>query len=241
MPARGLELVVLLAMFASGMTNEHIKVETAQFKLSEFCWRIIVWFYEQNSFVDVTRISQSVVGSKTNDFPHGIVVGLALSILCLISMDRLIGNASLSCLTSDCMVTETNKPIHTSHVDLSMEEETLTYAENYSWQGVKFQPRETQLYPDSATMHKFRNNGSDFGSFVVAESLSVLSDFVEGSPRHPFLCPTRRFVIVIHLGEDDFWQETADTILAKLWRNYGILWAFMLIVSKEEEVIYVNF
>lgn len=78
-----------------------------------------------------------------------------------------------------------------------------------------------------------RDGEPELGAFVIIEKVSDLNTYLTGIARKPFLWPRRTYVIaILDANERDF-RPTADRVLKKLWRDYGIVNVILIMPCNE--------
>lgn len=113
----------------------------------------------------------------------------------------------------------------------------MTYADTFTWQGDRFErrpnqstkviysrrrrrKRETIEYNRDWTNHHV--DGIDLGVLVFVEKISIIDEYLIGSPRTPFHFSRQMFVIAITNANEIDFEENAMNVLKKLWIDYGI-------------------
>lgn len=117
--------------------------------------------------------------------------------------------------------------------DTDFEPPFFEYSDIYSWHGEKFRTRPNQ-HSRASHIDSLRNTKFDIepeiktkavrhGVFVIAESVAVLDDYLQGSPRNPFRLVRRLVIIVITNTNEPNFDELVRKLLRKLWRDYGMV------------------
>lgn len=132
-----------------------------------------------------------------------------------------------------------NAPYIIKYVDLNYEYEVIDYSELFSWSGEKFEIRKSQVNKSITTdgieaAHPFRYTRSVTSSatILVTEDIQVLNEYLVGTPRSPFYNPSSVFNIIILEKPDDA-EPKIRKIVAKLWRQYGIIIAVLIFTSED--------
>lgn len=60
------------------------------------------------------------------------------------------------------------------------------------------------------------------GVFVIAENVSIIDEYLYGSPRMPFRANRRIFVIAITKPEDWDFEKRVRKMLRRLWQDYAV-------------------
>lgn len=80
---------------------------------------------------------------------------------------------------------------------------------------------------------RVRRDETQFGALIYAPTLSLLDNYVR---THRFALSSGNFVfIVTETVQHGGWHIDAGKMMAKLWNNYGILYAILIIACHEEE------
>lgn len=119
------------------------------------------------------------------------------------------------------------------------EEQFVTYADTFTWEGKPFEMRSNQ----SATVYarrkrsvehtdgpqfSVRTEETETGALIIANRISVISRYLKGPARRPFLLPRSLYVIVIlDTFESDFVSKSQG-VMVKLWKDYGIADAILI-------------
>lgn len=124
--------------------------------------------------------------------------------------------------------------------DWDFEDDTITFADTYTWRGTKFAPRADEPHfrskrqagtsasasvPVRSTYK--RKDEPETGTMVVVENLNVLDNYLMGTARRPFRAPRRYYIIVLR-RVDEGWMNLAGIVMARLWKDYGIINAIIL-------------
>lgn len=118
------------------------------------------------------------------------------------------------------------------------EEDSITFADTYTWRGTKFAPRAGEPHfrskrqadtlasiPVRSTYK--RKDEPETGTMVIVENVNVLDNYLMGTARRPFRAPRRYYIIVLRrIG--DGWMDLAGIVMARLWKDYGIINAIIL-------------
>lgn len=118
-------------------------------------------------------------------------------------------------------------------LDTDFEQQNVSYAETYSWQGEKFSERPSN---NSKLVHRKkrsldsepdrswakRTDEPEAGIFIIAESIAIIDDYLIGSPRPPFQFPRQIFIISITNPSEKDFDVICKKVLEKLWLDYAI-------------------
>lgn len=117
-------------------------------------------------------------------------------------------------------------------LDTEFEQANATYAETFSWQGEKFEKRREErsilvLRKKRSTNGKpphwsKRTDEPEAGVFIIAGSITIIHDYLVGSPRRPFRFPRQIFIISITNPIEVDFDVISKKVLEKLWLNYAI-------------------
>lgn len=131
-----------------------------------------------------------------------------------------------------------------THIDTAYEPPSVSYSEMFSWQGEEF-PKRTNQHDEVAAREKRSSKRktksqsvidkllmSDFftkatvtpeeGVFVIAENVTIIDDYLYGSPRIPFRGNRRIFAIAITKPEERNFDKRVKKLLKRLWEDYGV-------------------
>lgn len=189
-------------------------------------WTVIKWFYGRTPNVDVTHIVEDPMDILYYSNPDFFIA-------------QLLNNSTYT--------------IRFEIVTLSHDEKTINFINTYSWSGEKFILRKDEENRISYRNRRSINNASvgsnnvvkkhslklndrlvirgdepELGAFVIIEKVSELNTYLTGIARRPFLWPRRTYVIAILDADEHDFRVTADKVLKKLWRDYGIVNAILI-------------
>lgn len=136
------------------------------------------------------------------------------------------------------LITELNYLVLFTYIDTTYEPPRVSYGEMFSWQGVKFPKRPNQhdevfVRPKRSTQQtaKFIPTADVFkkvtvtpedGVLVIVENVTIIDDYLYGSPRMPFRLNRRIFVIAVTNPEELFFRKRVKTMLKRLWEDYAV-------------------
>lgn len=115
----------------------------------------------------------------------------------------------------------------------NFEERNVPYADTFTWEGKPFDVRPNQ----SETVYTRRKRGvqktegshvssrkeeTEMGALIIANSVSVVSRYLEGPARRPFLYPRSLYVIAILDAFEMNFERKSEHMMVKLWKDYGI-------------------
>lgn len=145
---------------------------------------------------------------------------------------------------------ELNYKVEFTHVDTSFEPASVSYSEMFSWQGIEFPKRPNEH--DQVTYRQKRNTKQkkkslsvvekqlmfdsfskptvtpEEGVFIVAENVTIIDDYLYGSPRMPFRANRRIFVIAITQPEEWHFEKRVRKMLRRLWQDYAVADAILI-------------
>lgn len=130
-------------------------------------------------------------------------------------------------------------------MDTSYEPPSVSYSEMFSWQGDEFPKRthqhnevslrrkrsskqrtkQSQSVIDKMLMSDYFTNPTvapEEGVFVIAENVTIIDDYLYGSPRMPFRANRRIFVIAITKPEKRNFDKRVKQLLRRLWQEYAL-------------------
>lgn len=130
---------------------------------------------------------------------------------------------------------------------------SVSYSEMFSWKGERFPKRPNQnprivyrrkrslfrmtdlldIVPDANLNSKFLLVPEE-GVLVIAESVAILDEYLQGSPRDPFRRNRRIFIIVVTNASEPDFDIHAEMLLAKLWHVYAIADAILITPCKND-------
>lgn len=124
-------------------------------------------------------------------------------------------------------------------VHQNFEEPFVTYAETFTWEGKPFdmRPNQSETVYTRRKRSVQRNDGpqlsvrteeTESGALIIANRISVISRYLKGPARRPFFHPRSLYVIVIlDTFESDFVRKS-QSVMVKLWKDYGIADAILI-------------
>lgn len=108
----------------------------------------------------------------------------------------------------------------------------MQYSRRFSWSGREYQKRPKEN--SQLVYRRKRNVKADFsfmenhaevtkaGAFVTVQKISIIDEYLVGSPRSPFKFPRRLIMINILTAEEPNFDDLSKKLLEKLWTDYGI-------------------
>lgn len=124
------------------------------------------------------------------------------------------------------------------------EEDFISLADTFTWRGTKFEPRAGEPHfrakrqaPGQSTYT--RKDEPETGTIVVVENVNILDNYLRGTARRPFRTPRRYYIIVLRSTDED-WMAIGANVMARLWKDYGIINAIILApcADSEDEVCF---
>lgn len=127
-----------------------------------------------------------------------------------------------------------------TYIDTSYEPPSVSYGEMFSWQGDEFPKRPNQhdevlvRQKRSSNQKKAKSPSSkadqftkamvapEDAVFVIAENVSIIDDYLYGSPRMPFRVNRRIFVIAVTKPEERNFDKRVKKLLKRLWQDYAV-------------------
>lgn len=123
----------------------------------------------------------------------------------------------------------------------SFEEPFIPYADTFTWEGRVFEHRENQ----SEVRHTRRKRSDDhvmvngayasnrkedteLGAIIIVDRISILTRYLKGPARRPFLRPRSLYVIAVLDSFEASFQRRTENVMLKLWRDYGIADAILI-------------
>lgn len=121
----------------------------------------------------------------------------------------------------------------------NFEERNVSYADTFTWDGKPFEKRTNQsktvytrrkrnVQPIDGTVSSVRGEETETGSLIIADKISVISRYLKGPARRPFLWPRNLYVIIIHNALESNFQQKTENVMIKLWKDYGIADAILM-------------
>lgn len=156
-----------------------------------------------------------------------------------------------------------NYKVEFTHIDTSYEPSSVSYSEMFSWQGEEF-PKRTNQH-DEVTVRQKRSSAKktksksaidkilmsdsftkttvtpEEGVFVIAENVTIIDDYLYGSPRMPFRINRRIFVIAITKPEERNFDKRVKQLLKRLWQNYAVADVLLITPCKNDPEVNLLF
>lgn len=114
----------------------------------------------------------------------------------------------------------------------NFEPATVEYSQRFSWDGKRFPIRPGEkskiVYRRKRNIHQNSIHGlknamlSKAGIFVNVQKVSVIDEYLIGSPRSPFKYPRRLFLINIISTQEPNFDDLTKKLLEKLWIDYAL-------------------
>lgn len=144
-------------------------------------------------------------------------------------------------ISNNFIQTELNYKVEFTHIDTSYEPTSISYSEMFSWQGEEF-PKRTNNFDEIIVRRKRSSNSKkkstsvvekqlmsesflkamvtpEEGVFIIVENVTIIDEYLYGSPRMPFRANRRIFVIaIIKPEEKDFDKRVKKIIKTSLAR-----------------------
>lgn len=140
--------------------------------------------------------------------------------------------------------TELNYKVEFTHLDTSYEPSTVSYSEMFSWQGVEFPKRVNEhdqfaFRQKRSSRHKKKPLSAaekqlmfdsfskatvtpEEGVFIIVENVTIIDEYLYGSPRMPFRANRRIFVIAITKPEEHDFERCVRRMLRRLYKDYAV-------------------
>lgn len=121
----------------------------------------------------------------------------------------------------------------------NFEERNVPYADTFTWEGKPFEVRPNQsetvytrrkrAFEKTEASHvSSRKEETEMGALIIAKSISVVSRYLGGPARRPFLYPRSLYVIAILDAIESNFGEKSEGAMVKLWKDYGIADAILI-------------
>lgn len=85
-------------------------------------------------------------------------------------------------------------------------------------------------------MKIIRHDEPELAAFVYASSFDIIEEYLVGPPRRPFYKPRGNFIIIVTEAVQIEWTESAASILEKLWRDYRVFNAIIMVPCEVNQV-----
>lgn len=131
-------------------------------------------------------------------------------------------------------------------IDTKFEPTNVTYSETFSWQGDLITRRSDEnasllYYRNKLSLQKKAGSGrwsqrdkSAKGICVIADRISIIVDYLVGSPRPPFKDPRKMYIIVVRSTAEPNFNRLVPKVLEKMWKDYGIAHAIVITPCESE-------
>lgn len=149
-----------------------------------------------------------------------------------------------------------------THIDTSYEPSSISYSEMFSWQGVDF-PKRSNKHDEFLVRQKRHTNQKskstsvaekqlmfpsvfkatvtpEEGVFVIAENVSIISEYLYGSSRVPFRANRRIFIIAITKPEEGNFDKHVKIMLRHLWDDYAVADVILITPCNNDPDVCVN-
>lgn len=138
------------------------------------------------------------------------------------------------------VISELNYMVEFTHIDSSYEPSRVSYSELFSWQGEEFPKRinehdEVKVRKKRNTKHKKKSPKllmsdsfikatvtPEEGVFIIVENVTIIDEYLYGSPRMPFRANRRLFVIAVIKPEQHNFNKRVRKLLKRLWQDYAV-------------------